>query len=133
MIFGLKKGELDEFKATVEKTIGDVFRWGRRRRLTFNATKTQAIMITKRISHPELEFKIDVQTITTGRELIFLGLRLDKNLNFNEHVKARITSGKRALSYLNRICAKTFGVSVANAKVIYKTAIVPTVLYACEI
>ena len=133
MLAGLKRDELSEFKATVESTIGEIFCWGKKRRLTFNAAKTQAILITKRIKHPEIEFEIDDQTIKTGERLVYLGLLIDKNLNFLEHVKARITSGKRALSFLNRICAKTFGLSVANAKMIYKAAIVPLVLYACEI
>ena len=133
MVAGLTKGELPKFKQAIERAIARIFRLGEKRLLKFNASKTQAILITKKIDHPEITFEIGDQTITTTEQLTQLGLLVDKKLNFVPHILARMTSGKRSLNYLNKICSKTFGLTVDNAKTIYKSVIVPMVLYACEI
>ena len=80
----------DKRKATTESLTRKIFRWGRKRHLTFNESKTQVILITKKYPHPELKIEIGKSTVEASENLTYLDFVIDKNLNCNDHVKARI-------------------------------------------
>ena len=128
-----KANDYQNFKTTTENVIRSIFNWGEKNHLKFNSKKTQALLVTKRIKHPAIEFEIDDNKIISSDKLTYLGLVIDCNLNFIDHITTRLNKSKQFLLYLNRICAKTYGISVSNAMTLYKIVLQSMALYGCEI
>ena len=122
-----------ELEMKIEKQIKAIFDWGARNHLKFNAKKTQAMLVTKKIDCEQLTFHVYDQKITTGDQLEYLGLLLDPKLTFIPHLNSRIEKATKSILYLKRICSRTYGLNTNLAKLLYRTVVKPKLFYLCEI
>ena len=99
-----------------------------------NAEKTQAVLFTKKKKIAEYILTIKGQQVITGPYAKYLGIILDKQLNFKLHLDDRRKKGYKILN-LMRKCKQCKGKlsQSTSLKTIYKALLEKTVLYGAEI
>lgn len=114
-----------ELQACLETEMGRAATWMRQNRLTLN-TKKKKLMIfgtpqtLTRFKHIKLD--VDGQVIERVTTFKYLGLTLDTNLKFKEHVEVTYTKTVKQLCMLNNFRNK---VGYQLARYIYITTILP--------
>ncbi|GBP73887.1 Putative 115 kDa protein in type-1 retrotransposable element R1DM [Eumeta japonica] len=113
----------------VNRALACVHCWGVRNKLRFTPSKTNSIVLTKKLKYDDQVVRMNGEQISLVGEIRFLGLTIDRTLAFIPHVAK--ASKKVANIYKCFIKAKTtWGLSPEVVRTIYITVIEPIVLYA---
>lgn len=113
------------------KVIPTALRWAAQSGATFEAQKTTFIHFTKRKTLrqlPALPLKIGQQEVATSTTAKILGVILDQELRFKEHV-GRIT--KRGIKAVQAL-ARLKGLTSQTARQLYNALVVPRITYAAS-
>ena len=104
---------------------------------TENGVKLSTIK-TKVIVFSTLNKKYSVRPITLEGETIefsdevkYLGVTYDKHLRWDTHIKNKCRQATKLLYMSRNFIAKTWGLTPARTRWLYKQVILPTVSYAC--
>ena len=122
----------------MNKIIKAVREWGENNLLSFNKSKTQAVLFS-RLKKPRtkprhtIALTMDNEPLQLNKSATYLGVVLDQRLTFKEHITGRINRGKKLLFALNSIISKEWGLSGNAIKTIYKAIIVPSVFWAVTV
>ena len=77
-----------------------------------------------------LQIKMNKQSIFESQNYKYLGVILDKNLNFNEHLEKTYRKVSSRIKLLSRVRQN---INPHTAEIIYKVMILPVMLYCCNI
>lgn len=109
-----------------------IYNWGDRNRLNFAPNKTfQLLLKGSLVSPPRIKF--NQATIKRKESVSYLGLLLEKNFCFLDHIIQVCEKAKRNFFALNRISTSTWGLGFRNLKIIYKAAYVGCVTYGAPV
>lgn len=107
-------------KMEKRKVIPEVQNYYNKRRFKVSLDKTKALFLASRnIQPPDNKIKIYNQKIDWPDSEKYLGVVLDKIINFKKHLDSKISSVKAACSALNPIIRRKSKVSVNNKMIIY--------------
>lgn len=124
-------GDTHEAAAHLAKYLTKLEAWCRTWKTTVNASKSEAIVIRKRHTQgaqlPELRFKGAV--IPYVPVIRYLGVFLDKHLNFQHHAQQRKQWGLEKTAALFKWIKCRTGISPATKLVLYKTLILSKIQY----
>ena len=129
-----------------ERMIERVLGWCDRKELRLNMDKTEVMLVPKKIRSNARE-RLDMSqvrnltvthdeqthTITCVQQFRYLGVILDQNLSFGEHIKHISTKAVKVISQLSRGAHKKWGFSASVMKTLYLRCIEPIVCYACTV
>jgi hypothetical protein len=107
--------------------------WGTVNKLKFNAEKTKAILFTRKLRYTEPHICLGNTNIPLSNSLKYLGLIIDKNLNWNEHINTNVTKVLNCANAFLRVARNTWGLSAENMRTIYIGAIEPMLLYGASV
>ena len=96
-------------------------------------TKTECVLFGTRqrtSKSAPLEIKMNGQSITESKNYEYLGVTLDKNLNFNEHLEKTFKKISSRIKLLSRVRQN---ISPYTAETIYKVMILPVMLYCSNV
>ena len=104
--FSLSSGLLHDLLIKALSEVDGLFQWFEDNRLVVNTSKTQIVEFKIRKSHPEDNFTMNIKgtDVTTSSVTKFLGVSIDKNLNFSQHKDAvckKISAGIFVLRQLS--------------------------------
>ena len=117
---------MDNIKADV-KILQD---WARDTGLTFSAEKTKLMMITNKKITRKPDLLINGQKIEWVDQYKYLGVTIDKDLNWNKHVNNITKKANLALLQSKSMISKKIGLSPKVCNYIYRGLILPTLTYA---
>lgn len=120
----------------MEKGFTACNKYFRKWKIKINANKTQAIIFPfnkspKRI--PNRQLCLGNQRIEIQSDIKYLGVVLDKKLNFGRHIDETCKKGLRIIKALWPIIGKRSTLNLANKNLIYKNVVRPSLTYACPI
>ena len=99
-----------------------------------NAEKCVFIFFNRKQSPFQVpSIKINQDVLEVVESTRYLGFILDKKLRWKLHVESRCLAASRIINGFRRYLRLTWGLSTANLKLIYKTIIIPTLLYGCSV
>ena len=99
-----------------------------------NAEKCVFIFFNRKQSPYQVpSIKINQDVLEVVESTRYLGFILDKKLRWKLHVESRCLAASRIINGFRRYLRLTWGLSTANLKLIYKTIIIPTLLYGCSV
>jgi ribonuclease HI len=120
---------------TVEKAANEAIslieEWGASNKLTFSASKTQAINFTP--GSKNISLTMDGAKLPIVPTIKLLGVILDSQLNFTHHAKHIIQKLTKTFRRLCLFVRPTWGVNPVNVEIIYRHVIEPTVTYAAGV
>ena len=111
--------------------------WTRTTGFKFSVDKTKAIVFYKNkrwIKDHAIQLKLGGNTIPIVNQHKFLGIILDKHLNFEAHIEYIRTKCKKSLNLIKKKLANTnWGVDRKSLKLICKTTTLAILDYGCHV
>ena len=95
-----------------------------------NVNKTQIIVFNCNL---EVTLTLQNQQVTSQKSVRYLGITLDKNLTFKEHIENKVVQGKKALNILKCLGKGKFGLTPKNRIKILKGYVLAKMRYGEEI
>lgn len=102
-------------------------------KLKLNEGKTEAILFTRRRRIPDKKLNIGGHSIPWSSSVKYLGLHLDKKLNWSHHITTTRSKGIKALNALSPILNRKSNLSPATKLCIYTTLVRPCLTYAAPV
>jgi hypothetical protein len=125
-----------ELRDHIRESVERLTEWALRQKLTISGTKKK-IMINKsppRVHHRDIRVKLGDSKIGIVSEMKYLGVIVDKKLDFHSHVRAVCERARKIVLALRRKVHVTWNVPVGRSlHAIYKCGILPIVAYASEV
>jgi len=133
-IFTIVTGpDLNTVVSLAQDTIDIATRWGMKNNLKFSPNKTCAIMFTmKQVKNLPVLY-MNNHVISYVKETRYLGITIDKNLNYNRHLSNIVQKGKRTLMAIKSVIGKNWGLSPKKAYWAYTTMVRPMITYGSVI
>lgn len=117
----------------LQKALDQNRKYFHRWKIKLNEGKTKAIIFSKRRPHINKNSKISDQSIPWSDKVKYLGIILNKRLNFSKHVNKIISKSIAKLVRLYPIFNKNSHFSVKNKLMLFKSVIRPAITYACPV
>ena len=104
--------------------------WGRTCGLHFNPQKTVAVMFTRATRSFDRMVRMDGQLIPYSQSVVYLGVTLDRELKWREHVHRKIKKAKGLIMKLANLTREYWGPQPKLMKWAYTGVVRPTITYA---
>ena len=130
-----KKGKKDTSKQAIEKAAKEIIKELENRGFIVNLAKTQTIMFNGK-SRGELynSLNINGEEIKFSDSIKYLGVILDKKLNFNEHINEQIIKAKKSMNILYKLSGyKDWGSDSNTLRTVYLSLIRSKLTYGEEV
>ncbi|XP_050563196.1 uncharacterized protein LOC118276113 isoform X1 [Spodoptera frugiperda] len=118
---------------SVNSALEIVAAWGVSNKLRFGASKTNAMLLTKRLVFEPPELFMTGTRINLVDEVKLLGLTIDRKLTFRSHISATCKKAADIYKQLARAAKVTWGLNGEITRTIYVAVIEPIVLYAANV
>ena len=109
----------------------NVITWLSSKNLVIAAHKTECCMLSGKKKHGEITFKIQDVKITPLEEIKYLGVMLDKNLQFGKHLMYQIAKANKAAKDLARLMPRMSGPS-DKKRILLANVAYSIIMYAVE-
>lgn len=122
----------DEITTTLQAASNSLADYQAKWRIKVNPMKTQAIFFTRKRSTrhlPQHEIVVSHHPIPWSNEATYLGLRLDKKLNFGIHVNQAILKCKKTVKSLYSMLNRRSRLDRKLKLLLYKSIVRPTLMY----
>jgi len=120
--------------AILQEALSIVKSWLVSVKLTMNAAKTVLMIFSKRkVPLPDLSLDIDGFTVRPSWTAKLLGVTIDSQLKWREHLAEREVKFKRTVFTMRRYLGRTWGLNRHRLKTLYKAVAEPLLLYACSV
>lgn len=98
-------------------------------RIEVNPEKSTALFMARRRLVPQGQVTMEGRPIPWRDDVKYLGVKLDKRLNFHAHVDYALSKGRMIAGHLNPILGRRSKMSIRNKLLIYKTIVRPAITY----
>lgn len=105
-------------------------------KIKINSAKTHAILFpfnNSRRRIPSITIRCDHHTVELSKTVNYLGITLDRKLNFGEHIANALNKSNRCFRALYPLIAPKSRLSIANKQLIFKAIIRPIMAYGCPV
>ena len=105
--------------------------WSTKSGLRFNPAKTELIHFTKERNPTPVRIRIENTTIRSRDHARFLGIWLDRKLNWRKHTQEMLKKAKTQVRALTVSATATWGCDLFRAREIYTKVIRAALVYGC--
>lgn len=110
-----------------------VFTWGVGNKLRFAAHKTQAMVVTRKLRYVVPSLEMGGTPIDLGKSIKVLGLVIDCNLNFGQHLDQTIKKASGLYRMVATAARAQWGLNSDIVRLIYLAVVEPTILYGASV
>ena len=103
--------------------------WAKENSLQFNASKTKAMMFTRKHRYDPVPLYLNGEMIEFVESFKYLGVIFDRKLKWKIHIKAQIKKAKNSLMIGKRMIGKTWGLGPKQAYWLYTAIVRPMLMY----
>ena len=113
--------------------------WGAQNGLTFSVDKTTVVFFTRKYNFHNKEINSVKKLTMNGVEIIpsdsmtYLGVVLDKKLDWNDHIREKVSKCRKFLAMLKPAIKHYWGLSPKKVHWIWKQVILPRLTYGCHV
>lgn len=118
-----------QMEDNANNVLAKVTEWGENNKLNFAAHKTNVMLLTRKLKFNPPVIQMSGTTLAIVDEIKLLGLIIDKNLNFNAHVKAVCKKASNIYKQLACAARVTWGLNGEIIRTIYVAVIEPIITY----
>ena len=114
------------------KNLRKINNWCLKNGIKLSETKTKAIVFsTKNKAFKFQPIKLGDSIINLENDVKYLGITLDRYLNWNTHIRTQCNKANRLLAACKKAIGKNWGLSPDKIRWIYKQVILPNITYCC--
>jgi ribonuclease HI len=107
--------------------------WSLQRKTKFNAKKSMSMLISRKYNERQPKIYLNGAEIELVKTMKYLGVMLDNNFNWNDHVNYVCEKSRQLVTKLSSIAKLKWGLKSEALSIIYKGAIEPIITYACPV
>ncbi|XP_052751319.1 uncharacterized protein LOC128200797 [Galleria mellonella] len=122
----------EEVERNLNKALSKILQWGNKLKLKFAPHKTQAVLFTKKLKYYTPRLIMDGTPIELQDEVKVLGVIIDRNLNFNSHIRTVSAKALNIYKSVSKMARAQWGLNPGVLKLIYQSVVEPTILYAAS-
>ena len=125
----------EELLSLAQLAVDKIVNWGRQKSLTFNPEKSEVMLFKRRDMsvHDLPNIIIDGMAVPYKDSATYLGIRVDKELSFKEHIDNKITKSKRLMHKVQSVVGFTWGPRPDVLRWAYQAVVLPTIMYGCVV
>ena len=116
--------------SSLNSDLDSIVKWGYENRVEFNASKTQCCLLSLKFNVPPLPLSMSGTCINETEKLSVLGMCVNDDLRWNDHIFQVAKNGAKCLGFLKR-CRKFF--TPSDLASIYKAYVRPKLEYNSHI
>ncbi|MGI4816883.1 MAG: reverse transcriptase family protein [Janthinobacterium lividum] len=128
----VEAGSRPEIETRADLALATATEWGERNKLCFSAEKTEALLVRGPHARSPL-IRMNGQRVKFVPQAKYLGVILDRKLNFAAHVNHVATKSKSLALKLRGLAATRWGLRAPALRLLYAGAVVPTAAYAASV
>ena len=118
----------------LEKSLRTLVNWARKCGLGVNPQKTELVLFTRRRSIPQFKLPaIDGTFLKLSDKAKYLGIVLDRRLNWKANVCERVKKATCAMYTCNKIIGKKWGPNPKTILWLYTAVVRPILTYGCAV
>ena len=121
--------DLQRMQIDMQIAINMICRWARDNKLTFSAEKTKCMIFTRKHRYEKPRLHIEGQPLEYVESFRYLGVILDRKLNWTEHVETQCEKAKKNLMVCRRLVGKSWGLSPRTNAWVYTAIVRPLITY----
>ena len=125
---------LEELQRRIQKAVDKCVIWAKRQGLTFSAIKTEVMVFTrKRKSNYQLPKQIEIsgQPVKYSDLVKYLGIWLDRNLEYKAHLDIKLKHCKKMLMAMINSMGREWGIPPLMALWAWRAIVRPALLFGC--
>lgn len=123
---------LDTLSELMQSYLTDISRWAIRCGLAVNSSKTELVLFTRKHRIPEFRTpQLDGTSLVVSESVKYLGLILDRKLNWGPNLDERVKKAEVALYCCKQAIGKRWGLSPRAVLWIFTAIVRPILLYGC--
>ncbi|XP_067129342.1 uncharacterized protein [Centruroides vittatus] len=126
----------DRIAEIANRELEKIGRWSNMYKQPLNYHKCEAIVLTRKNRRSQLQrtirVKINGKNIRNVQYLKYLGVFIDRSLNWHYHINYACNKAVERSNLLYSITRNTWGLDSRNTKLIYLQAIEPAILYGVQ-
>jgi hypothetical protein len=84
----------------LQEDLHKVFKWADKWQMSFNASKCKALTITRKTKPHKFTYKVDDHCIESTTNHKYLGITINKTLDWNQHVQNTTSSARSILGII---------------------------------
>lgn len=119
----------DTLWTQTQHLLGVVHQWGIRYGLSFNPSKTQLLLFTRKKKVKMKNFTMGGVSIGISNEVTYLGINLSSNLLWSKHLSNKVGKAKKALFAVRKLVGPSWGLCCKKSKWLYTAIVRPIILY----
>lgn len=127
---------IDTAVTNLQHTVNDLINWFTKWKIAINPTKTEAKIFTLRNPAQPQNLNVsghDISWNPADQAIKYLGVYLDRKLNWKFHINKKLNLAYAVLSKLYPILNRRSSLQRKNSILLYKSILRPILLYACPI
>ena len=119
--------------------INKAVEWGAQNGLSFSVDKTSVVFFTRKYNFYSNELNgvkkltINGVDIIPSESMTYLGVVLDKNLNWNKHIQEKVSKTRKFLAMIKPAIKHFWGLNPKRVQWIWKQIILPHLTYGCHV
>ena len=119
----------------LQRAVNNISKWADERNLKFSENKTVRMTFKKRFRNTDTETTIMLKNkaIRTTSKTTYLGLIMDKHLNWSDHIKNLKTKAKQALNIFKVVAGYKWGADRRTLQRLYWATCRSQIDYGCQI
>lgn len=114
----------------LQNGINEIEEWYNRWKIKINATKSKAILFSKKLRGPDERITIEDTELIWEPAATYLGLEMDKKLIWKQHTKKSLQKARRQKQQLYPLINRNSTLDLKTKTLLYKSFILPVILYA---
>ena len=116
----------------VNKYLRIINSWCKDNGVKLSTIKTKVIVFsTLNTKYSMIPILLDGETLDLSDEIKYLGITFDKHLRWDSHIKNKCQQATKLLYMTRNYVAKTWGLTPARMRWLYKQVILPAISYSC--
>jgi ribonuclease HI len=117
----------------LQRAIRKVTDWGHLRGLKFSATKSIAVMFTRRVKWECPPLSMNGKSMEWTKTVKYLGVTLDDKLYWGPHILEKVSKAKKKLFMYKQVAGKHFGPQPQYMRWLYTGIIRPSLCYGAAV
>lgn len=133
LMIAIKGKNKKDIESLADEQFATITKWGEKYNMKINPTKSKILHISNKIKKLNPVIKLHGERLPLAKEITYLGIKFDSNLNFNNHIKSQCIKARKLLNRLAVVARQTWGLRDKYLMTLYKGVLEPIMLYGYQL
>ena len=125
--------DLNTVVGLMQQSLNEIYQWLQAKGLKISLSKSFCVIVNQRRKSTPPPLTLGGEEVPYVESFKYLGVIIDKNLTWKDHVTNRVKKAKKDLMASKKLISKSWGLTPNKVKWIYECIVRPSLSYACHV